>query len=97
ANQAGATLELVHVHVPLASLYSANEVLSDLMVDTTLREQSKMYLDSVAGRVRRAAQVPVNATLLAGPVADVLIEQAVAAKADLIVATTHGHGPVARF
>lgn len=97
ARRDGATLELVHVHRPLASLYSANEVMSDMMLDATLREQGQAYLDRVAERVRATVKVPVNAALLCGPVAEVIIEQAVAAKADLMVMTTHGRGPLVRF
>ena len=97
AGKAGAAVQLVHVHVPMAALYSGNEIISDVMLDSTLREQRQTYLDGVVRRVQEAVRVPVTSALLDGPVVEVLVEHAAAVKADLVVMTTHGRGPVVRF
>ena len=44
ARRAQATLQVVHVHVPIASLYNANEILSDVVLDGTLSEEQIVRL-----------------------------------------------------
>jgi nucleotide-binding universal stress UspA family protein len=66
-------------------------------VETALRKREQDYLDEVTQRVREAAEVPVSAKLLDGPIADALAMDAKDVGADLIVMTTHGRGPMSRF
>jgi nucleotide-binding universal stress UspA family protein len=51
----------------------------------------------MAWRLRESTGVFVAGQLLHGPVADALVEHAAAAKAGVIVLTTHGRGPLSRF
>ncbi len=97
ARRSQALVRLVHVHVPIAALYNANEVLSDVVLENTLREQDCAYLQGVVKRVQRVAAVPVESTLLDGPVIGALLEHSANVRADLIVMTTHGRGPLSRF
>jgi nucleotide-binding universal stress UspA family protein len=55
------------------------------------------YLDTVAGRLRDAAGVPVATALLDGPVEAALCDHARTVKCSLMVLTTHGRGPISRF
>jgi hypothetical protein len=72
ARRAGARLQLAHVHVPVAPLYSGSELLYDLDMDTSLQEQERAYLDGVMRRLPPCPGVAVSAALLQGSVADAL-------------------------
>ena len=97
ARRAGATLRVVRVHVPVASLYSGNELVADLTLDAKIRENETAYLDGVVKRLAEIVPVPVSRILADGPVADALREQSLASAADLVVMATHGRGPLSRF
>jgi nucleotide-binding universal stress UspA family protein len=97
ARRAGAALQLVQAHVPVASLYSGSELVADLTLDARIREAETAYLDGVAERLTEAVPVRVSRTLVDGMVADALHERALAAAADLVVMATHGRGPFSRF
>ncbi len=97
ARRTGAALQIVQAHVPVASLYSGSELVADLTLDSTIRENETAYLDGVAKRLTEAVPVRVSRTLVDGMVADALHEQALAAAADLVVMATHGRGPFSRF
>lgn len=101
ARRTSARLHLVHVHV------SSLPVPMDAVPATaSLREHElewaadRAYVDSVVERIRRRSRVmgvPAEATLLDGPVARSLAEQAVEARVDLVVMSTHGHTGLARL
>jgi nucleotide-binding universal stress UspA family protein len=97
AGRAHAPVHLVHVHQPIATPWSGSEVVADLPLDAELREQEKAHLREMAGRLERGGTVPVTSTVLDGPVAGAIHEQAVACAADLVVMATHGRGPLTRF
>ena len=97
ARRASATLQLVQAHVPIASLYSGSELVADLTLDAKIRENETAYLDGVVNRLRENVPVRVSRTLVDGPVADALHEQALGSAADLVVMATHGRGPLSRF
>jgi nucleotide-binding universal stress UspA family protein len=97
ARRAEAALEVVHVHVPLAPLYSEPRSNMETPLDTRARRQARHYLEEVARRVRAHVKVAVNTAFLEGVVAETLQAHAVAAGADLIVMTTHGRGPLNRL
>ena len=44
AGRAGATLRLVRVHVPAATLYRSSELAAYLDLDTRVREEERAYL-----------------------------------------------------
>jgi nucleotide-binding universal stress UspA family protein len=95
ARRAQAKLEVVHVHSPVVFLDATMGY--EAGVDEHIRGQEKAYLDRVVERLSFVATVPVTSALLDGPVADMLHEHAQATKANLIVMTTHGRGPVSRL
>lgn len=95
ARRCAAGLHLVQAHVPVLAIESLN--LLDDALDAELRQRERAYLDEAAERVRDRVNVPVRTAMPVGPVADVLIEEARRAEAELIVMTTHGRGPLSRF
>jgi nucleotide-binding universal stress UspA family protein len=97
ARRAGAMLQIIQAHVPLASLYSGGELVADLTLDSTIRENETAYLDGVVKRLSEIVPVPVSRALLDGPIAEAIHEYAVAAAADLVVMATHGRGALSRF
>jgi nucleotide-binding universal stress UspA family protein len=97
AGRAGATLRLVRVHVPAATLYRNSELAANLDFDTRVREEERAYLDEVSARLAQACGLRPATALLDGRIADVLCEQGVSAGADLVVMATHGRGPLSRF
>jgi nucleotide-binding universal stress UspA family protein len=97
AQRANATLQLVQVHVPVASAYSGSDLAGDLALDANVRESEQSYLKEVMQRFAGASSVRMTHALLEGPVADALCGQAAATGADLLVMATHGRGPLSRF
>jgi nucleotide-binding universal stress UspA family protein len=95
AHRSGATLQLVHVHTPYLLLDS--RFLYDKEVDRHLREQGQSYLEDVVQRLRAATTVRVGYVFREGLVADAILEELTTNAADLVVMTTHGHGPLSRF
>jgi nucleotide-binding universal stress UspA family protein len=97
ARRAGAALEVVHVHVPLAPLFTEPRPSMESPIDAQARQQARAYLESAARRVRGAFQGAVNTAFLEGVVAPTVQAHAVAEGVDLIVMTTHGRGPLNRL
>jgi nucleotide-binding universal stress UspA family protein len=96
ARRSGAALELTHVHKLLDVFYVEVQALGDAL-EESLRKQEKAYLESVAQRLRADGSVKVTTSLLEGPVAAQIRNQAVETKADLVVITTHARGALGRF
>jgi nucleotide-binding universal stress UspA family protein len=98
ARRAGAALNVVRVHQPLTPVYADSIAPGTCEVEARVLEQERAYLDGVAKRLTTASSVPVTSALLEGPViAEMLSGHAAATKADLVVMTTHGRGPLSRF
>jgi nucleotide-binding universal stress UspA family protein len=92
----------MHVHIPsIAPLYTAELPLSDTWQDERARESERTYLEVLAGRLRGESDISVDATLLAGTIADSVADLIAAhvreQHIDLVVMTTHGRGGLARF
>ncbi|HEY1378473.1 MAG TPA: universal stress protein [Gemmataceae bacterium] len=89
ARRAHANLRLARVHRPTASggrtLPSKGVAASELA-----------YVEAIADAARRTG-LPVETTLLEGPVPAALCKHAQAVNASLMVLTTHGRGPLSRF
>jgi nucleotide-binding universal stress UspA family protein len=91
-------LDLVRVHVlyalkdPTATWAPFNPVL-----ESECKEDEQLYLDATAAWLEGMMGVEVTSTLLHGLTADGVLERGREVKADLIVMTTHGLGPVGRF
>jgi len=104
ARRAKARLNLVEVHA-LYALEDPNGCWTpfEFDKDAECRHQEQLYLDATAKWAASGSSVPVAACVLPGSavlpatVADSLLERARTGKADLIVMTTHGRGPLSRF
>jgi nucleotide-binding universal stress UspA family protein len=83
---AHAKLRLVRVHRPAGHIVGRH-----LKVDTAA---DRAYLTALAAA---ADSVPTETAVLDGPVAATLCKHALDVKADLMVMTTHGRGPLSRF
>jgi nucleotide-binding universal stress UspA family protein len=70
---------------------------SDMALDGAIRAQERSYLDRTVQRLERFPNLSVSSALLDGPVVDALADYARCGRADLIVMTTHGRGPLSRF
>jgi nucleotide-binding universal stress UspA family protein len=90
ARRFGATLQVVHVHVPEALRY-------DETTDRMLRERDHAYLDAVVQHLAADSRVSASSALLDTPIVEAISRHAVAAGTDLLVMSTHGRGPLARF
>jgi nucleotide-binding universal stress UspA family protein len=97
AGRSGATLHLVQVHSPVIPAYGGSEILTDIELDALVREGQRSYLGGVAERLTRAAPVRVTTSLLSGPIAGALRDEALATGTDLVVMTTHGRSPLGRL
>jgi nucleotide-binding universal stress UspA family protein len=97
ARHAKASVQLVHVHVPLATLYAGPRGGLENAREPLVRSQEQSYLEQIVKRLTAVASVPVTAALLDGTVPDVLHEHAATVEGGLIVMTTHGRGPLSRF
>ncbi|GIW81721.1 MAG: universal stress protein UspA [Gemmatales bacterium] len=99
ARKAQARLHLVCVHVPLSEAHP--EFLpylgTDELLNTKLKAQHREYLERVSERLRKESDVPVSWALSEGAVADTIEAHVAKDKIDLVVMTTHGRGPIARF
>jgi nucleotide-binding universal stress UspA family protein len=98
ARRAGASLDLVSAHVLYAlgdSTY--NRFPYDPLADAECRKNEQFYLDATAKRLAAVQPVPTTTAVVDGIVPDGLLERSENDRADLIVMTTHGRGPVSRF
>lgn len=99
ARRSGATLRLARVHVPHTRTPLSLEGMPvvDEEVTALKRQHEAAYLTEVQRRCARDPGVKVESALLDGPIAPTLAEDAAAARAGLIVMTTHGHGGFERL
>jgi len=97
ARQAGACLQLVRVHVPFIFMYADNIAPGLYESEGKAMEQERAYLDDTVKRIATVSSVAVTSALVEGPmIAEAIQGHAAASRADLIVMTTHGRGPVSR-
>lgn len=94
ARRANAPIKLVHVLQPFVEVVPEMVAYADTMEGEYRREKQE-YLDGVVARLREVSEVPVTAELYEGEVVPTL--HRVSEDADLMVMTTHGRGPLARF
>jgi nucleotide-binding universal stress UspA family protein len=97
AHRLHATVELVHVFEPaLRSIYASGAPVLEPRLDRDLLAEARAYLELIATRERRSADVRVTATLLEGPVVKALADHVARLDGALVVMTTHGRGGLAR-
>jgi nucleotide-binding universal stress UspA family protein len=97
ARRLGAELQVVLVNAPNGGIYRDIGFHFDATLFDLIREQDRAYLDTVVRRLSMVADIPPRSALLNGPVASAISQQAAASGADLLIMTTHGRGPLARF
>ncbi len=101
ARKSGATLHLVHVIPPLAAVVAETPFYVDISLENRLHDYQhavhRSYLEQVAARIDPQGKFEVETVLLDGEVVGAINSYADRTKADLVVATTHGRGPVGRF
>ena len=93
----GAALNIVRVYVPIAGVHGEHAVRYDEALDRKLMHRAQRYLEAVVERLATVAGISARSALREGLVADAIAQQAVAVGADLLVMTTRGRGPLARF
>jgi nucleotide-binding universal stress UspA family protein len=104
ARRANARLDLVEVHAQYALEDStAGWLPFEPDRDAEWKSQEQLYLAATAKWLTSLSPVSVTATILPGStvlpatVADSVLDRARTGKADLIVMTTHGRGPLSNF
>jgi nucleotide-binding universal stress UspA family protein len=96
ARHAGAKLQLVHVHVSPAPLFTERRAGFDNTLGPALLQRSRSYLEEVAARVEAVSDVAVIPGVLEGDVQEAIHQRVLATSVDLVVMSTHGRGPLAR-
>jgi nucleotide-binding universal stress UspA family protein len=97
AQRTGAALELVQVH----ECYAFKDPACswgpyDPKAEAALKSQEKAYLENTRKLLEANSPVQVGTSLIDGGVAEALLDSVKTRKADLVVMTTHGRGPVSR-
>ena len=96
--RAGATLDLVHVHVlRVGDDQKVGRFSYDPDIDKENQHQERLYLESTAKSLATLSPVPWTAAVVSGLDCDGILQRAHDGKADLIVMTTHGRGAIDRF
>jgi nucleotide-binding universal stress UspA family protein len=96
ARRAGARIQFVHVHPPLANDPKAYGF-DFRALDAHTMEEHRAYLDALGERIRKVSSVPLTVSFLEGDIAETLRVTASSTETDLVVMTTHGRGPLQRF
>jgi len=97
ARQSKATLHLLHVFSPLEGIHPAAGVEFDERILGAISKHCHAYLEETARRLQAIGPASVTWRVVEGDVANTIRREALDVGADLIVMTTHGRGPVARF
>lgn len=95
ARRTCATLHLAHVCTPEEPIQTPVDQAGDVHV---FEEHVRIsnYLDGLATLLAERWEVPIKRAILDGPVAETLCFYAQDIRADLLVMTTHGRGPLSR-
>lgn len=97
ARRSGASVRLVHVHVPPVSSFELRWPHASRDSDRALKQSKQTYLDGLLRRLSELTTVRLTPVLIEGwDVADGLCKVAGAAT-DLVVMATHGRGPLGRL
>lgn len=95
AKHAGADVRLAHVLPRYTEDPRLNEVEGEL--EAVFRRDAEGYLGEKASEVAERTGTEITTALLAGDPAEALRQEAIDFKADLIIMSTHGHGPISRL
>jgi nucleotide-binding universal stress UspA family protein len=97
ACRTGADVRVVHVHLPLESVFQREGLPRNSGLDAWLRLRQQEYLDDLIRRLAKVATVPVRPVFLEGREIVASLCAAARAGVDLVVMATHGRGPLARL
>lgn len=97
ARRARAELLLVHKHMPPPPVYPDSVLADDEAMQSRSRSHERSYLALQEKRLAAAGAASVSSALVDGPLLDALCEHVARSRADLVVMTTHGRGPLSRF
>jgi nucleotide-binding universal stress UspA family protein len=97
ARHSGACIRVVRKHLPAQPVHPDSVLANDPKLDPLTWKAERQYLDAITRRLVVAGVPAVASALLEGPTVEAIATEVTAAKADLVVMTTHGRGPVARF
>lgn len=103
AQRDGAGIQVVRVHVPSVEIYlTRHEYLSRRgslfdNLDRELLKHAREHVDAVATSLAEDTGVRATPVLLKGPVPEMIAQHASSSEADLLIMTTQGRGPLARF
>jgi nucleotide-binding universal stress UspA family protein len=90
-------LDLVHVNVPLAQVYSEYRPNLETPSDELSKRTAKSYVDEMTCHLQSLVNVPVRGHMFEGTVPETLHSFAADRPDSLVVMTTHGRGPISRF
>src|SRR4051794_5148384 len=96
ARRFAAALTIIHVYVPTWGVHGEGGVY-DALVDREIREGMRGYLNEIVQRISTDTDISLTSTLLEGLVPGAIKRHATESRVDLVVMTTQGRGPVARF
>jgi len=96
ARRSGAVVQIVHVCAPRTRATGDDTTLHANVRSTSEWERATAYLRALTTVLAKHWDVPITTALLEGLVTDVLQAHALATRADMVVMTTHSHGPVQR-
>jgi nucleotide-binding universal stress UspA family protein len=96
AKRSGAALRLVHVLRPFVEMVPELTAYQG-PIEAEYRQEKQIYLKGVAQRIRDVSPMPVTADVIEGEIASSIREEVSDGKAELVVMSTHGRGPLARF
>src|ERR1051326_5370975 len=96
AAASGAVLHLAHVHTPADVVAAEAMVYVPAELDTAIQSQRRKYLEDLTKRQAPGLATAPTATMLEGSIAPALEQHAASVKADLIVMTAPGRGPLSR-
>ena len=97
ARRAGADVRVVHVHLPLESVFHRVRPHHESGPDAWLRQRRQGYLDDLIRRLQEVTAVPVRPAFMEGREVAASLGAAASAGADLVVMATRGRGPLARL
>lgn len=97
ARRAKAVLQIVQVQPPLSSIYSEGPIFAESDLESQIKARHRAYLERMARRLESIAPVKVNPFLIEGEIAPTLCAHVTRSEVGLVVMTTHGRGPLARF
>jgi nucleotide-binding universal stress UspA family protein len=97
AKRAGAEIEILHVHSPLAAIYGEGPVIPIDSLESVHRKHKEQYLDQVISRLSSSTSVTVRPLFFDGDIAGTIGRVAANTEVDLVVMTTHARGIIGRL